>query len=245
MQYKKYISEELNPITGVSRFFDINHYNSKGSYKTIIATASQKNYLVNDLKRETLLLKAYGLNNSDTRKVLLVYKPEFESTSKDAYSDIIARWCTYYSYHIDELKNILGNSWFAEAEHLLDYYLSNKDSKAANNKYLTEPITYNNCIKDIRNLLNKLILYAQCELPDEYNLKDLKEKEQRIKQRLSNCEDVEVLNDLYSELLSILKKKEQTRNLAKDSQDLKAIRVLKSCGFLEAAYLWLECFPNK
>ena len=245
MLYEKFIAKPINPKTKVSEFFDEHYYTSEASYRNIIASPSPKNYILNTIKREIIILKAYGVANVQVRAILIAYKPELDEVNKDAISTIITRWCVYYSYHLEELYEILGSTWQAEAERLIEFYITHKNDKQTKNKYLTAPVEVTDSIKDIKNLLNKLILYTQLEIPEAYNIKELKDKEQDIKNKINKCEDVEIFNGYYSELTSILRDINESRKNAKNAKEYKAIRVLKTCGFLEAAYKWLDCFPDR
>lgn len=245
MIYKDFISKEINPKTGVSEFFDEGYYTSEQQYKDIIASPSKNNRVIQELHNEIMILKAYGVSHARVKRILDVYRPGLKGVNKDAFSSLITRWCVYYSNHPKELKRLIGHDFDVKAEQLIDFYIKNKDNPSVSTEYLNMPVTVEACIKDIRALLNKLLLFTQLETPQEYNPKELYAREQEIKAKINNCEDVEILNGYYAELVSVLGNKNESRRNFANNENYKAIRILKTCGFVEAAYKWLDCFPKK
>ena len=59
------------------------------------------------------------------------------------------------------------------------------------------------------------------------------------------CDDISILNEYYSQLLTILSQKDEYRKNLPNKASYKAIRCLQQCGFTEAAYKWLNNFPKK
>lgn len=245
MIYNEFISKEINPKTGVSGFFDKGYYTSEQQYADIIASPSKNNRVVQEVHNEIMILKAYGVSHADVKKILDVYRPAMKAVKKDALSSIITRWCVYYSNHRKDLKRLIGHDWEVKAEQLIDFYIKNKDNPSVSTEYLNMPVTIEACIEDIRALLNKLLLFTQLETPQEYNPKELYTREQEIKKQINECEDVEILNGYYAELVSVLGNKNESRRNFANNENYKAIRILKTCGFVEAAYKWLDCFPKK
>lgn len=245
MIYNEFISKEINPKTGVSGFFDKGYYTSEQQYADIIASPSKNNRVVQEVHNEIMILKAYGVSHADVKKILDVYRPAMKAVKKDALSSIITRWCVYYSNHHKDLKRLIGHDWEVKAEQLIDFYIKNKDNPSVSTEYLNMPVTIEACIEDIRALLNKLLLFTQLETPQEYNPKELYTREQEIKKQINECEDVEILNGYYAELVSVLGNKNESRRNFANNENYKAIRILKTCGFVEAAYKWLDCFPKK
>lgn len=245
MIYNEFISKEINPKTGVSGFFDKGYYTSEQQYADIIASPSKNNRVVQEVHNEIMILKAYGVSHADVKKILDVYRPAIKAVKKDALSSIITRWCVYYSNHHKDLKRLIGHDWEVKAEQLIDFYVKNKDNPSVSTEYLNMPVTVEACIEDIRALLNKLLLFTQLEIPQEYNPKELYAREQEIKKQINDCEDVEILNGYYAELVSVLGNKNESRRNFANNENYKAIRILKTCGFVEAAYKWLDCFPKK
>lgn len=245
MIYNEFISKEINPKTGVSGFFDKGYYTSEQQYANIIASPSKNNRVVQEVHNEIMILKAYGVSHADIKKILDVYRPAMKAVKKDALSSIITRWCVYYSNHHKDLKRLIGHDWEVKAEQLIDFYVKNKDNPSVSTEYLNMPVTVEACIEDIRALLNKLLLFTQLEIPQEYNPKELYAREQEIKKQINDCEDVEILNGYYAELVSVLGNKNESRRNFANNENYKAIRILKTCGFVEAAYKWLDCFPKK
>ena len=245
MIYKDFISKEINPKTGVSGFFDLGYYTSEQQYKDIIASPSKNNRVVQELHNEIITLKAYGVSHADTKKILDIYRPAMKAVKKDALSSLITRWCVYYSNHHKELKRLIGHDFEIKAEQLIDFYIKNKDNPSVSTEYLNMPVTVESCIEDIRALLNKLLLFTQLDTPQEYNSKELYTREQEIKQKINNCEDIEMLNGYYAELVSVLGNKNESRRNFANNENYKALRILKTCGFVEAAYKWLDCFPKR
>lgn len=245
MIYNEFISKEINPKTGVSGFFDKGYYTSEQQYADIIASPSKNNRVVQEVHNEIMILKAYGVSHADVKKILDVYRPAMKAVKKDALSSIITRWCVYYSNHHKDLKRLIGHDWEVKAEQLIDFYIKNKDNPSVSTEYLNMPVTVEACIEDIRALLNKLLLFTQLETPQEYNPKELYAREQEIKKQINECEDVEILNGYYAELVSVLGNKNESRRNFANNENYKAIRILKTCGFVEAAYKWLDCFPKK
>lgn len=245
MIYNEFISKEINPKTGVSGFFDKGYYTSEQQYADIIASPSKNNRVVQEVHNEIMILKAYGVSHADVKKILDVYRPAMKAVKKDALSSIITRWCVYYSNHHKDLKRLIGHDWEVKAEQLIDFYVKNKDNPSVSTEYLNMPVTVEACIEDIRALLNKLLLFTQLEIPQEYNPKELYAREQEIKKQINECEDVEILNGYYAELVSVLGNKNESRRNFANNENYKAIRILKTCGFVEAAYKWLDCFPKK
>lgn len=245
MIYNEFISKEINLKTGVSGFFDKGYYTSEQQYADIIASPSKNNRVVQEVHNEIMILKAYGVSHADVKKILDVYRPAMKAVKKDALSSIITRWCVYYSNHHKDLKRLIGHDWEVKAEQLIDFYVKNKDNPSVSTEYLNMPVTVEACIEDIRALLNKLLLFTQLEIPQEYNPKELYAREQEIKKQINECEDVEILNGYYAELVSVLGNKNESRRNFANNENYKAIRILKTCGFVEAAYKWLDCFPKK
>ena len=245
MIYNEFISKEINPKTGVSGFFDKGYYTSEQQYANIIASPSKNNRVVQEVHNEIMILKAYGVSHADVKKILDVYRPAMKAVKKDALSSIITRWCVYYSNHHKDLKRLIGHDWEVKAEQLIDFYVKNKDNPSVSTEYLNMPVTVEACIEDIRALLNKLLLFTQLETPQEYNPKELYAREQEIKKQINECEDVEILNGYYAELVSVLGNKNESRRNFANNENYNAIRILKTCGFVEAAYKWLDCFPKK
>lgn len=245
MIYEDFISKEINPKTGISGFFDKGYYTSEQQYADIIASPSKNNRVVQEVHNEIMILKAYGVSHADVKKILDVYRPAMKAVKKDALSSIITRWCVYYSNHHKDLKRLIGHDWEVKAEQLIDFYIKNKDNPSVSTEYLNMPVTVEACIEDIRALLNKLLLFTQLETPQEYNPKELYAREQEIKKQINECEDVEILNGYYAELVSVLGNKNESRRNFANNENYKAIRILKTCGFVEAAYKWLDCFPKK
>ena len=245
MIYNEFISKEINPKTGVSGFFDKGYYTSEQQYANIIASPSKNNRVVQEVHNEIMILKAYGVSHADVKKILDVYRPAMKAVKKDALSSIITRWCVYYSNHHKDLKRLIGHDWEVKAEQLIDFYVKNKDNPSVSTEYLNMPVTVEACIEDIRALLNKLLLFTQLETPQEYNPKELYAREQEIKKQINECEDVEILNGYYAEIVSVLGNKNESRRNFANNENYNAIRILKTCGFVEAAYKWLDCFPKK
>lgn len=243
--YQEYITVNINPDTGFSRYFDKNYYSSESKYINMLATAVGKNKIINELQVEILILKAYGISNAQIINILSIFKPAVKEVNKDAIKSIITRWCRYFSYHLKDLKRLIGDNWQAKAEQLIDFYIKNKDNPSIANSYLNQPVSIDSCIDDIRSLLEKLLLITQLEIPVEHNPKQLYNEEQEVKKKINNCEDIELLSDYYAELISILGKKNESRNNFSKAEKYKAIRILKTCGFIEAAHKWLNCFPKK
>ena len=90
-------------------------------------------------------------------------------------------------------------------------YLFIKDNPSISNAYLNQPVTIDACIEDIRSLLNRLLLFTQLNVPVEHNPKQLYAREQEIKEQINKCEDIEILNGFYAELISILGNKNESR----------------------------------
>lgn len=243
--YSEFITEAQNPKTGVSRYFDEDHYKSELSYRDRLAAVSPKNRVIQELQSEILILTAYGVQQSNIKKILDVYRPAFKGIKREAYSSVITRWCVYYAVHHKQLKKLIGPDYNVKAEQLIDFYIKNKDNPSVSTEYLNLPVTIEACINDIRALLNKLLLFTQLETPNESNIKELNVREREIKEKINNCEDIEILNGYYAELVSILGNKNENRRNYANSENYKAIRILKTCGFVEAAYKWLDCFPKK
>lgn len=245
MIYDEYISMKMNPESGVSRYFDNGYYRSELQYKDILACPSKANKIVQELHNEIMILKAYGVAHSNVKNILDVYRPALKAVKKDALLSIITRWCVYYAHHLKDLKRLIGPYYQIKAEQLIDYYIKNKDNPSVSNEYLNMPVTIETAITDIRALLNKLLLFTQLETPVEYNPKELYSREQEVKAKINNCEDIEMLNGYYAELVSILGSKNESRRNFANNENYKALRILKTCGFVEAAYKWLDCFPKK
>ena len=245
MIYKDFVSKEINPKTGVSGFLDQGYYTSEQQYKDIIASPSKNNRVVQELHNEIMILKAYGVSHAHVKKILDVYRPALKGVKKDALASLITRWCVYYSNHQKELKRLIGKDFEVKAEQLIDFYIKNKDNPSVSTEYLNMPVTIESCIDDIRALLNKLLLFTQLDLPEEYNPKELYSREQEVKQKILDCEDIEILNTCYAELISILGNKNESRRNFANNENYKAIRILKTCGFVKAAHTWLDCFPKK
>ena len=245
MIYNEFVEKVINPKTGFSTFLDKGYYTSEQKYVDILATASKNNRIVNELQGKIMTLKAYGVSHANTFKILKIYKPALKEVKKDAISSVITRWCIYYSNHYKELKRLIGPDWQVKAEQLIDFYIKNKDNPSISNAYLNQPVTIDACIEDIRYLLNRLLLFTQLDVPVEHNPKQLYAREQEIKEQINKCEDIEILNGFYAELISILGNKNESRRNFANAENYRAIRILKTCGFIEAAYKWLDCFPKK
>jgi len=149
---------------------------------------------------------------------------------------------------LSKLKTFIGD-YKSKAESYIDYYEDNKYKNKflvkENPKITTGKITLNNAESDIRNLLNTLLLYTRQVIPEEESIDKLRSKELEIKLKMQKCDNIEILNDYYEELLDILTKKKEIREFEPNHSNLKAVRYLNQCGFIEAAYKWLKCFPNK
>lgn len=245
MIYNEFISMEINPKTGVSRFFDFGYYTSEPQYGDVIASPSKANRVVQELHNEIMVLKAYGVSHGNVKNILEVYRPAMKAVKKEALSSLITRWCVYYTKHLKDLKRLIGPDYQVKAEQLIDYYIKNKDNPSVSNEYLNMPVTVESAINDIRSLLNKLLLFTQLDTPTEYNPKELFAREQEVKAKINKCEDIEMLNGYYAELVSILGSKNESRRNFANNENYKALRILKTCGFVEAAYKWLDCFPKK
>lgn len=245
MNYSDFILVDKNPNTGLSKAFDKGYYNIEETYKYQLPIPMPQNRILSTLHKEIMSLLAYGLGPTKTSDVLSVYNPAFKSLNRGAYKTYMNKCCYYYSYHISELKKLIGH-YDSLAEQLIDYYIHNKDKNVVYDAYNTNPINKETVIEDIRTLLEKLLLYANAEISEELNIKELKEEENKIKQDLVNCHDVELVNDYYAKLISNLNKQNEYRkNSSKDHLQAKAVRVLKGSGFVDAAYKWLACFPKK
>lgn len=243
--YKDFIEKEINPDTGFSHFLDKDYYSFTEDYSNIIAYAKKENNIVNELQAETMMLKAYGISNANVYKILCIYKVRLKYVNKKAYDTVLRKWCVYYSYHLDELKRLIKPEWKVKAEQLIDFYVKNKHNPSVNSEYISQPVTLDCCIEDIRALLEKVLLFTKLDLPEETNVKQLTKEEIDIKNKILKCEDTELLNGYYASLLSILNKKAEARKNFSKANNYKAIRVLNTCGLVEAAYKWLDCFPKK
>lgn len=243
--YQDFVTEKINPATGFSHFLDEDYYTSEPQYINMMASAVGKNKIANEVQPQVMILKAYGLSHGQLLDILCVYKPALKEVNKKAIKSLITRWCRYFSYHLKDLKRLIGDNWQVKAEQLIDFYIKNKDNPSVANSYLNQPVSIDSCIDDIRSLLEKLLLITQLEIPIEHNPKHLYNEEQEVKKKINNCEDIELLSDYYAELISILGKKNENRNNFSKAEKYKAIRILKTCGFIEAAHKWLNCFPKK
>lgn len=245
MIYDEFITKKINPKTGVSEFFDWGYYTSEQQYADVIASPSKANRVVQELHNEIMILKAYGVSHANIKAILDVYRPAMKAVKKEALSSIITRWCVYYSHHIKELRKLIGHDFQVRAEQLIDFYVKNKDNPSISTEYLNMPVSIESCVEDIRALLNKLLLFTELETPQEYNPKELYAREQEIKQKIMDCEDIEILNSAYAELVSVLGNKNESRRNFANNENYKAIRILRTCGFMKAAHKWLDCFPKK
>ena len=73
--YQEYITININPDTGFSRYFDKNYYSSESKYINMLASAVGKNKIINELQIEILILKAYGVSNAQIINILSIFKP--------------------------------------------------------------------------------------------------------------------------------------------------------------------------
>lgn len=242
--YKDYIYMPINPTTNLSTFFDPDHYKGETEYRNRVAHASKQNNIVEKLKVEILQLTAYGVQPAIIKKVLSIYKPELNSIRSEAFKSLASRWCIYYSRHLKELHKLIGNDWKVKAEQLIEYYEHNKFRPKRETNFDETPVSIGACIEDIRYYLEKLLVYANYNTPSEFKIKDLNIQEQVIKEQINKCEDLEMLNSYYAKLVSLLGNKKEFYARQSQAEQLKAIRILKSCGFIEAAYKWLNCFPK-
>ena len=87
-------------------------------------------------------------------------------------------------------------------------------------------------------------MYTSVQLPEYKDLKTLNKAEKEIKEKIMNCSNLEIKNDYYSRLVSILAQKEEFIMKQSNSESYIAISCLKEIGFVEAAYRWLNCFPK-
>lgn len=247
MLYSDFVQKERNTETGVAHYFDVGYYNddSRGSDSLPLPTA--KNKLLTTLHSDIMCLTAYGVQPAIIYKILCSWKPELKNVARGAFSPYHDRCCTYYSTRIDELKKVIG-SFEARSEQLIDIYLNTSKQNSDAGKletYLDTPVDINSAERDIKIMLQKLLMYTGVSIPDELNIKKLNTEEKQIKENINNCEDLSIMNEYYAQLVNVLSQKQEYRKNYKNANQYKAIRCLKSCGFIDSAYRWLNCFPDK
>lgn len=241
--YQEYISEPLNPKTGFSNYLNIDHYKSDLDYKDKLPRPVPKNRIMLILHKEIMSLACYGVSPAITRKILGVWKSELKNIARPAFATYYQRCCIYYSLRLKELKKLVGN-YQDYAEQLIDFYETNKNKSSLEYTYLNKPINISTAVIDIRALIERLLMYTSAQLPEYKDLKELNKAEKEIKEKIMNCSNLEIMNDYYSRLVSILAQKEEYKMKQANSESYKAISCLKDIGFVEAAYRWLNCFPK-
>lgn len=241
MDYKQFILESKNPQTGFSHLFDDGHY----SYKIQrLPIPNPKNRVLQEVQKEMLCLAAFGVGSANNKKILQVWRKELQNITKDAFDTYCSKCCDYYSRHLKDLKLIVGD-YVPVAQQLIEYYVENKDKSVITNWDLDKPINISTVIPDIKLLIQRLLQIANVQIPEQYDIKKLNEEERKIKSKINSCEDMEILNNYYAKLIDVLNKKQNYRQTLPQSEQYKAIRILKDSGFVEAAYMWLDSFPNK
>lgn len=246
--FARYIKKGINPETGVSSFFDKGYYKEKSIFSTKhLPQVTPTNKLIDNCRKELMILTAYGVGPSDIMKIMKVYKPALKKYERSLYKPYLSKCCIYYSYHIKELKKLIGDDFEAVAESLITYYENNRSKTNQNMNIYTNDTCINveNAENEIRLLLNKLLLYTKTQVPCNHNIEELNIAEKEIKDKIMYCDEVSILNEYYSQLLTILSQKEEYRNNMPNSSNYKAIRCLQQSGFIEAAYKWLNNFPKK
>lgn len=239
--YSQFISESINPQTGYSHLLDNGHY----SYKMErIPVPTPKNRVLKEVQKEMLTLSAYGVTSANNKKILQVWRKELQDITKDAFDTYCAKCCDYYSRHLKDLNLIIGD-YVPVAQQLIEFYIENKDKSSITNWDLDKPINISTVIPDIKLLIQRLLQITEVEIPEHYEIKKLNEEEKSIKDKINSCEDIELLNNYYAKLIDVLNRKQNYRKILPQSEQYKAIRVLKESGFIESAYMWLDCFPNK
>lgn len=88
-------------------------------------------------------------------------------------------------------------------------------------------------------------MFTKVNVPENDNIKKLNIQEKEIKEKIMKCDNISILNEYYSQLLTILSQKDEYRKNLPNKASYKAIRCLQQCGFTEAAYKWLNNFPKK
>lgn len=246
VNYDEYRVVEKNPKTGIATTFDKGYYKNvkTGIYKDRLPFVTPKNRIIETLHREIMCLTAFGLQPAMVYKVLCVFRKNLMDVNKDAMATYIANCCTYYSCHKDDLRRVI-KGFESRSMQLIDFYESNKDRTNITEQYDNSSIDINTALTDIRVLIQRLLLFAEYSVPNDIITKQLSEQEKSLKDRISKCEDINMLNELYTELISVLGRKNTTRQNSKNYNNYRAINCLKSSGFVEAAYKWLNCFPNK
>lgn len=244
--YSKYRVVERDEKTGISISFNKGYYNNQKSqlYINKLPQASPKNKVMQELHKEIMCLTAFSIQPAMIYNILSVFRRDFGNINKDALSTYIANCCVYYSYNRDKLKTVI-KGYEPRSLQLIDFYESNKDRTNISEQYGETSINIDTALKDIRILLQRLLLFTEYPVPNDTLTKHLTEQEKSLKDRISVCEDVSMLNELYTELISVLGRKTATKQNSKNYNNYKAINCLKSSGFVEAAYKWLNCFPNK
>lgn len=247
--YSKYKTSMINPKTGVSVVFDKNHYKGdKAGQGISLPLSTATNACLSSNRKEVMILLAYGVGYRDTCRILEVLKNIKEPIRRSLSDSYFRKCCTYYSNHLDALKKLIGD-FKPIAESYIDYYEENKNKvhfqvKSANS-IKNDKLDLSNAETEIKKLLNSLLLYTRQIIPDDYDDDILRSQELELKLKIQNCDSIELLNEYYGELLTVLNQKQEIRENEVNHQNLKAIRYLRQCGFTEAAYKWLKCFPNK
>jgi hypothetical protein len=245
--FARYITKEINPETRVSRFFDLGYYKEKTPFASRhLPQVTPQNRLIDNNRKELMALAAYGVGPSDIMKIIKVYKPILKQFERSIFKPYLSKCCIYYSHHIKELKRLIGDDFEVLAESLITYYENNKDNPNQNMAVYSEaPISIETAEADIRLLLNKLLMFTKVNVPENDNIKKLNIQEKEIKEKIMKCDDISILNEYYSQLLTILSQKDEYRKNLPNKASYKAIRCLQQCGFTEAAYKWLNNFPKK
>lgn len=246
MQYKQFISYNINPDTGVSEVFNKGFYSERGTtfYRNNLPQITKNNRVLYELLVDIMSLVAYGLNHSDTIKILSLWNDDLSNLGRGVYKDYITKCCIYYSYHISELHKLIKD-YSIRAEELIDFYVANKDNPKIN-KFENSPINLDTCKHDIRSLINRLLNIANIEIPEEHKISELDKQINELKLKFCKCEKTELINEYYGELISLMTTKEEQEriNNSEEYDSYEAVRYLRSCGFIEAAYKWLSYFPE-
>ena len=231
--YLTYKYFELNPKTNLPVNFNKDYYKSKQVQVFKDKLPDQGALIFKIARKDIVTLAAYGVQSANAYDILCTKYTAMKHVDKRNYGDHVSKLCTYYSLHLNELHQLIGN-FTPEAEALIDAY-ENKNNVVLSIGLPTE--------EDIRNCIQKLISYSKLNIPVDFNPREINKKEKELKNQFIKTSSKKVMSKVYGELLQLAEQRVAYEKDQEHYKEFRALKDLESCGVIEACLNWLSEHP--
>lgn len=142
---KQLVIYKINPETGVSSHFDKGHYSDRGDRGKYINVLPSSNTL-DKYRKLLMMLSAYGCKKILIYNILYFKDPHSIISKTKTIDGYTNNCCLYYTSHIEELKQLIGDSYIEECEKMIS------DFSNSGKRFLSLNEMDKLCVKNLKSI---------------------------------------------------------------------------------------------